>query len=166
MINAALTFDDVLLKPQRSEVTPSEINVATHLTKNIKLSIPFVSSPMDKVTESKMAIALARLGGIGIIHRNLSIEEQAKKVKEVKRAENYIIQHPITISPDSALRDMVEMVKVHKIAGLPVVSQDNILQGIITRRDLYAATSLNQKVSDVMTPRNKLITAFPGVSII
>lgn len=164
-MNISLTFDDVLLKPQKSEVMPSEISVRTNLTKNIQLATPILSSPMDKVTKAEMAVALARLGGIGIIHRNLSIEEQVEEIKKVKRAESYIIQNPVTISPDQTLKEMVEIVKLHKVSGLPVVDNDNTLEGIITRRDLYAATSLNQKVSEVMTGREKLVTAFPGVSL-
>ena len=135
-IRQGLTFDDVLLVPQESEVLPGEVSLKTHLTKNIVLNIPIVSAAMDTVTESKLAIALAREGGLGFIHKNMSIEEQANEVDLVKRNESGMITNPITLKPNQTVKEAYDIIVKFKIGGLPVVDNDNKLVGIITSRDL------------------------------
>src|SRR5262245_24347931 len=130
----ALTFDDVLLVPAKSDVLPSEVNVTTQLTKNIKLNIPILSSAMDTVTESRMAIALAQHGGLGVIHRNLSVEDQAAEVDKVKRSESGMIVDPVTIGPDARISDALELMSRYKISGVPI-TQNHKLVGILTNRD-------------------------------
>ncbi|GAA1801904.1 IMP dehydrogenase [Nesterenkonia flava] len=161
-----LTYDDVLLLPGETDVIPSEADTTTRLTKNITLASPVVSAAMDTVTEAPMAVALARLGGIGIIHRNLSIEEQAKQVDQVKRSESGMITDPVTISPEASIEELDRLCAHYRISGLPVVDESNTLLGIITNRDIrfipgeeYATT----KVADKMT-RQPLITAKEGIS--
>ncbi len=156
-IRTGLTFDDVLLVPQKSEVLPSGVSLRTHLTKNIELNIPIVSAAMDTVTESKMAIAIAREGGLGFIHKNMSIEEQAAEVDLVKRYESGMIANPITLKESSTLLDCDAILKKYRISGLPVVDDDNKLVGIITNRDLKYLTPDDTKVRDVMT-KNHLVT--------
>lgn len=158
-----LTFDDVLLIPQSSEVTPAEVNLKTNLTKNITLNIPILSAAMDTVTESEMAIALAREGGIGFIHKNMTIERQAEEVSKVKRSESGMITNPITLDINSNLREANELMKKYKISGLPVINDNNELLGIITNRDLKYRENLDLKVVDVMT-KDKLITAKVGIT--
>ena len=135
-IRTGLTFDDVLLVPSESTILPSQICLKTRLTPNIDLNIPIVSAAMDTVTESDMAIAIAREGGIGFIHKNMSIEEQAAEVEVVKRYENGMIANPITLTPDNTLMDMEAILHKYRISGLPVVDKDNKLVGIITNRDI------------------------------
>ena len=149
-----LIFDDVLLLPQKSKVTPSDIDLTTNLTKNIKLNIPVLSAAMDTVTESKMAIAVAREGGIGFIHKNMSIERQAEQVDIVKRNESGIITNPITLSPDQTTRDAELILKTYKISGLPVVDENKKLLGIITNRDLKYLKTDETPVTKVMTKDN------------
>ena len=156
-IRTGLTFDDVLLVPQKSEVLPSGVSLRTHLTKNIELNIPIVSAAMDTVTESKMAIAIAREGGLGFIHKNMSIEEQAAEVDLVKRYESGMIANPITLKESSTLLDCDAILKKYRISGLPVVDDDNKLVGIITNRDLKYLTPDDTKVRDVMT-KDHLVT--------
>ena len=134
----AITFDDVLLEPQYSEVVPSETNVETKLTRNITLNIPFMSAPMDTVTESKMAIALAREGGVGVIHKNLTIDRQAEEVAQVKRSANGVIRNPATVYVDATVDDVRKVMKDHNVSGVPVVEPDGRLAGIVTRRDCRA----------------------------
>ena len=153
-IRTGLTFDDVLLVPQKSEVLPSGVSLRTHLTKRIELNIPIVSAAMDTVTESKMAIAIAREGGLGFIHKNMSIEEQAAEVDLVKRYESGMIANPITLKESSTLLDCDAILKKYRISGLPVVDDDNKLVGIITNRDLKYLTPDETKVRDVMTKDN------------
>lgn len=153
-IRTGLTFDDVLLVPQKSEVLPSGVSLRTHLTKRIELNIPIVSAAMDTVTESKMAIAIAREGGLGFIHKNMSIEEQAAEVDLVKRYESGMIANPITQKESSTLLDCDAILKKYRISGLPVVDDDNKLVGIITNRDLKYLTPDETKVRDVMTKDN------------
>jgi len=154
----AFTFDDVLLVPQYSDILPHEISLQTKIAQNISLNIPLLSAAMDTVTEAEFAIALAREGGIGIIHKNMSIEEQAAQVKKVKKFETGIIEHPITVSPKTSVKNLIELSKKHAISGVPVV-ENNQLVGIVTHRDIRFETNLDQPVSQVMTKKNDLITA-------
>jgi len=153
-----LTFDDVLLVPDYSEVLPRAVNLSTHFTRNIELKIPFVSAAMDTVTESKLAIAIAREGGIGVIHKNMSIAEQAKQVQIVKRAENGMIYDPICIRIGSTVRQCVKLMAEYHIGGIPVVDDKNFLIGIVTNRDLRFERDMNKLVDEVMT-KDGLVTA-------
>jgi len=153
-----LTFDDVLLLPGKSEVLPRNTNVSTYLTKKIKLNIPLMSAGMDTVTESRMAIAMAREGGIGIIHKNMSIERQALEVDRVKRSEHGIITDPFFLSRDHIIADALELMERYRISGVPIVDEENKLVGILTNRDIRFEKDITQKIDDVMTKEN-LITA-------
>ena len=153
-----LTFDDVLLIPAYSEVTPRDVNLSTRFSRNIELKIPVVSAAMDTVTESKLAIAIAREGGIGVIHKNMSIEEQAKQVQIVKRAENGMIYDPITIQSGSTVRQALNLMSEYRIGGIPVVDQNRLLIGIVTNRDLRFEKDMNRLVDEVMTKKENLIT--------
>lgn len=153
-----LTFDDVLLVPQYSEVLPRNVDVSTYFSKNIKLNIPIVSAAMDTVTEARLAIAMAREGGIGVIHKNMSIEEQAKQVRAVKRAESGMIHDPITIKKDNTVADALNLMKENKIGGIPVVDSEFYLIGIVTNRDLRFERNLQRKISEVMTSENIVTT--------
>ena len=164
IIAEAITFDDVLLVPQKSSVLPRDVSLKTKLTKNITLNIPFISSAMDTVTEARLAIALAREGGLGILHKNMTIEAQAEEVDKVKRYEHGMITNPITLSTNSYIKDANIIMKKYKISGLPVVSEDGTLIGIITNRDLKYRKDESAKVYDVMT-RENLITASVGITI-
>ena len=163
-MQTGLTFDDVLLVPQYSEILPSEVNISTFLTKNIKLNVPIVSAAMDTVTESAMAIAMAREGGLGFIHKNMSIENQAAEVDKVKRHENGMILNPVTVSKEDTLIDVEKICQRYHISGLPVVDSDRHLVGMITRRDIKYLTIDSTKVEAVMTKDN-LITAQVGTSL-
>ncbi|MCO6496044.1 MAG: IMP dehydrogenase [Chitinophagaceae bacterium] len=163
-LEEALTFDDVLLVPGYSEVLPRDVNISTKLTRNITLNIPFLSAAMDTVTESQLAIALAREGGIGILHKNMSIEEQAGQVRKVKRSESGMIMDPITLSLDATLRDALRMMEENKIGGIPIVDAAGYLKGILTNRDLRFETNLKRKVTELMTSEN-LITAPEGTDL-
>ncbi|SHE52255.1 inosine-5'-monophosphate dehydrogenase [Marinitoga hydrogenitolerans DSM 16785] len=165
MFRETLTFDDVLLLPKYSEVTPSLIKTNSLLVKNIYLNTPFLSAAMDTVTESSMAKAMAHLGGIGIIHKNLSIEEQAHEIEKVKKSENGIIYDPVTISPDTTIFKAEAIMHDYKIGGLPVVNEDNKLLGILTNRDMRFEKDSNKKAKDLMTPFKKLIVASPHITI-
>ena len=158
-----LTFDDVLLKPQFSEVLPSETNIESKLTNNITLKTPFISAAMDTVTESQMAISMARLGGIGVIHKNLSIRKQSNEVDKVKRSESGMILDPITISPNKRIKDALEIMEEYKISGVPVVDKKKLV-GILTNRDIRFEENLSLKVSERMTSKN-LITVKKGTSL-
>ncbi len=157
IIQEALTFDDVLLVPAHSTVLPREVALKTKLTKEISLNIPLISAAMDTVTESRLAIAIAQEGGIGIIHKNMTAEEQASEVRHVKKYESGVIKDPITVSPDISVRDVMELTRANNISGVPVVN-GNDLVGIVTSRDLRFETRLDEKVSSVMTPKKRLIT--------
>lgn len=163
-IESAITFDDVLLIPQHSDITPDRADVRTRLTRNISLNIPLVSAPMDTVTESRLAIALAEEGGIGIIHRNLSIEDQCREVRKVKRSESGIILDPVTLRPDQPVRDAQEVMTLHNVSGVPITTDDGILAGILTRRDLKFLQALDLRIGDVMT-KDHLVTAPPATSL-
>ncbi len=162
-INIALTFDDVLLKPLYSEVLPKEVDLSIQLTQNIKLNIPFLSAAMDTVTESEMAIALARQGGMGVIHKNLSINQQALEVDKVKRSESGMILDPITISPNMTIKDALKIMSSYKISGLPVVDGKKLV-GILTNRDIRFEENYDLKVNDCMTSDN-LITVPKGTTL-
>lgn len=159
-----LTFDDVLVVPRYSEVLPRDVNTSVQLTRSLRLNIPIMSAAMDTVTESGMAIAMAREGGIGIIHKNMTIARQAEEVKKVKRSESGMIMEPVTLAADAVLREAVNLMRDHKIGGIPVVNENNQLVGIITNRDLRFEKDLDKKVSDVMT-RENLITAALGTDL-
>ncbi|HTE24912.1 IMP dehydrogenase [Flavitalea sp.] len=159
-----LTFDDVLLVPAYSQVLPREVNIRSQLTKDITLNIPMLSSAMDTVTEAKLAIALAREGGIGILHKNMSIEQQAEQVRKVKRSESGMILDPITLHEESVLADALKLMKDNKIGGIPIVNDQNQLVGILTNRDMRFETDMSKKVKSVMTSTN-LITAPEGTDL-
>lgn len=152
-----LTFDDVLLQPAYSEVLPSEVNIQTNLTKNIRLNVPMLSAAMDTVTEASLAIALAREGGIGILHKNMPVEKQAEQVRKVKRSESGLILDPITLSEEATVSDALRLMKENKIGGIPVVNQKRKLVGIITNRDLRFEENMKRKVAEVMTKDNLII---------
>ncbi len=154
-----LTFDDVLLIPSYSEVLPKEVSLKTRFSRNIILNLPFVSAAMDTVTEAKMAISIAREGGIGVIHKNMTIEEQAKQVASVKRAENGMINAPVIITPDKTVGDALRMMAEYKIGGIPVVNERNILIGIVTNRDLRFEKDFSKKIDLVMTRENLITTS-------
>ena len=162
-LREALTFDDVLLVPAESEVIPKDTDVRTQLTQNIRLAIPIVSSAMDTVTEAATAICMAREGGIGVIHKNMPISEQALEVQKVKKAETGVVLNPVTIGPDQKLAQALELMKRHDISGLPVVAADGRAVGIITNRDVRFERNLEQSVSAMMT--RKLITVAEGTSL-
>ena len=154
-----LTFDDVLLIPAYSEVLPNSVDLTTKFSRNINLNVPLVSAAMDTVTEAQLAIAIAREGGIGVIHKNMSIEEQARQVHMVKRAENGMIYDPVTISRGLTVSDALNMMKEYKIGGIPVVDNDGFLVGIVTNRDLRFEKNLNRPVDEVMTKDNLITTS-------
>ncbi|MCL2063279.1 MAG: IMP dehydrogenase [Candidatus Cloacimonetes bacterium] len=158
------TFDDLFLVPSKSEILPSDVSIQTNLTQKIKLNIPILSAAMDTVTEESMAIAMAREGGIGIIHKNLSISEQAEQVANVKRYESGVIKNPYFLCPDETIAEAIRKKEFYNIGGFPVV-KDKKLVGILTNRDLRFETNLSKKVSDLMTPKDKLITAKPDIEI-
>ncbi len=164
MIPEGLTFDDVLLVPARSEVLPRTVDVSSHFTRDIILKTPIVSAAMDTVTEAELAIAMARAGGIGVIHKNMTIEEQVKQVRRVKRAENGMIYDPITIHPHATVGDALKMMAHHHIGGIPVTDENNFLIGIVTNRDLRFEDDMKRPISEVMTAEG-LVTAPKGISL-
>ncbi len=153
----ALTFDDVLLLPAYSNVMPRDVNLTTKLTRNININIPLLSAAMDTVTESRLAIAMAKEGGLGILHKNMTIEEQANEVRKVKKFESGVVRDPITISSTATIGEVVELTRANNISGVPVVDGDNLV-GIVTSRDLRFETHFDNPVSSVMTPKEKLVT--------
>ena len=163
-IEEALTFDDVLLVPAKSSVLPREVDLTTFLTPDIKLNIPIVSAAMDTVTESDLAIALAREGGIGILHKNMSVEKQCEEVDRVKRSESGMIQNPVTLSPDKKIGDALDLMKKYSISGIPIVDNSKKLVGILTNRDLRFEPNVKLKVADLMTHDN-LVTAPVGTTL-
>ena len=164
ILKEGLTFDDVLLVPQRSEVLPKDVCTQTQLTKSIKLNIPLMSAGMDTVTESKMAISMARQGGIGIIHKNMSIEAQALEVDKVKRSESGVIVDPFFLTKDHTIQDADDIMARYKISGVPIVDDNNKLIGIITNRDIKFEADFTKKIEDVMTKEN-LVTAREGINL-
>lgn len=159
----ALTFDDVLLVPAHSTILPKEASLKTQLSREISLNIPILSAAMDTVTESRLAIALAQQGGIGIIHKNISTSRQATEVRKVKKYESGIVQDPITVTPSTSLRDVLALTQKYHISGLPVVDSEDLV-GIVTNRDLRFETDLDKPVANVMTPKDRLITVREGAS--
>ncbi|MEO1576119.1 MAG: IMP dehydrogenase, partial [Pseudomonadota bacterium] len=153
----ALTFDDVLLTPAYSNVLPRDVDLATRVTRGIQLNLPLVSAAMDTVTEARLAIALAQEGGMGIVHKNLTVAEQAREVAIVKKYESGVITSPITVSPDKTIRDVIELTRANNISGVPVVDGRETV-GIVTRRDLRFETQLDAPVTSVMTPKERLVT--------
>jgi len=164
VIQKALTFDDVLLIPAHSSVLPRDVSLQTKLTRNITLNIPLVSAAMDTVTEARLAIALAQEGGIGIIHKNLTPQQQAAEVAKVKRFESGILKDPITIPPTMTVREVLTLTRTHKFSGLPVVDGGKVI-GIVTNRDTRFETNLDQPVSAIMTPQSRLVTVKEGTSL-
>ncbi|MGL5642828.1 MAG: IMP dehydrogenase [Paraclostridium sp.] len=165
ILKEGLTFDDVLLVPQKSEVLPKDVSTQTQLTKTIKLNIPLMSAGMDTVTDSKMAISMARQGGIGIIHKNMSIEEQALEVDKVKRSESGVIVDTFFLSKDHTIQDADDIMARYKISGVPIVDDNNKLIGIITNRDIKFEADFTKKVDEVMTKEN-LVTAREGINLV
>lgn len=159
----ALTFDDVLLLPGYSEVTAKDVSLVTKLTRNISLNLPLVSAAMDTVTESRLAIALAQEGGIGIVHKNLTIQEQAEQVRRVKKFESGVVKDPITIDHTATIAELIELTRANGISGVPVM-KDGDLAGIVTRRDLRFETDTSQSIAAIMTPRAQLVTVKEGAS--
>lgn len=163
IIEEALTFDDVLLVPGYSEVIPKDVSLKTQLTKNIQLNIPLLSAAMDTVTEHRLAIAMAQEGGIGIIHKSMSIEQQAAQVRAVKKFEAGVVKDPITIRSDATIRDLIALNRTHNFSGFPVLEDGNLV-GIVTGRDVRFQPNLDTKVSSIMTPKEKLVTVKEGFS--
>ncbi len=164
IVREGLTFDDVLLIPGKSDVLPQEVNTSTQLTQKIRLNIPLVSAAMDTVTESRLAVALAQEGGIGIVHSNLSIEDQAGEVEKVKRSESGMIVDPVTLHPDALIEEALEIMTKYRISGVPIVDGQQRLVGILTNRDLRFEKNVNRKVTDVMTSKG-LVTAPLGIQL-
>ncbi len=163
-VGEGLTFDDVLLIPAYSQVLPREVDTSTQLTRNIRINVPIVSAAMDTVTDFRLAIAIARQGGLGIIHKNMSIAEQAEQVRQVKRSESGMILDPVTLAPDALLGDALNIMKRHKIGGIPIVNKGGFLVGILTNRDLRFETELNKPITEIMTTE-RLITAPQGTTL-
>lgn len=163
IVQEALTFDDVLLIPGYSEVLPKDVSLKTKITKDIELNIPLTSSAMDTVTEHRMAIALAQEGGIGIVHKNLTIEEQAREVRRVKKFESGIVRDLVTINPEASVQELMDLTAANSISSVPVV-QGTDLVGIVTSRDVRFVKDFDKKVSDIMTPKDRLVTALEGAS--
>ncbi len=164
IIQKALTFDDILLVPAYSNVLPRDVSLRTQLTRNISLNLPILSAAMDTVTESRLAIALAQEGGIGIVHKNMTAAAQAAKIAKVKRFESGVVKDPITITPDMSVRDVLGLTRQHKISGLPVVQGKHVV-GIVTNRDVRFESNLDQPISSIMTPRERLITVKESASL-
>ncbi len=163
IVTEALTFDDVLLVPAKSEILPKDVHTTTKLTSKITLNIPLVSAAMDSVTEAKLAIAMAQEGGIGFIHKNMTIEQQAAEVDKVKRSESGMIVDPFTIEPYKTVQDALDLMKKYKISGVPVINGGKLV-GILTNRDLRFVENFTAKVSDYMTSKN-LVTVPEGTSL-
>ena len=164
LLGKALTFDDVLLVPAFSRVLPRDTSLATSLSRNIRLNVPLVSAAMDTVTESRLAIALAQEGGIGIVHKNMSARQQAAEVARVKRYESGVLRDPITVTPDQTVRQVIELSKQHGVSGFPVLKGKTVV-GIVTHRDVRFETRLDAPVKDIMTPRDKLISVREGATL-
>ena len=161
IVHEALTFDDVLLEPAYSEILPREVSLQTHLTRQLRLNIPIVSAAMDTVTEARLAITLAQEGGIGIIHKNMPPQEQARQVRHVKKFESGVISDPITVTPDTTIREVMDLTRAKNISGVPVVQGEDLV-GIVTHRDLRFETQREAPVSAVMTPKDRLVTVKEG----
>lgn len=164
LVQDALTFDDVLLLPAESSVLPKDVDLKTHLTRDFFLNIPLLSAAMDTVTEARLAIGMAQEGGLGIIHKNMTIEEQAAEVRKVKKFESGVVKDPVTIFPQATIRQVLEIIKIHNFHALPVVEKNQELVGIVTSRDLRFETNLDQPVSNIMTPKERLVTVKEATS--
>ncbi|MBT8204385.1 MAG: IMP dehydrogenase, partial [Eudoraea sp.] len=164
IVGEGLTYDDVLLVPAYSEILPREVNITSRFSRNIKLNVPVVSAAMDTVTESKMAIAMAREGGIGVLHKNMTIEDQAMKVRKVKRAESGMIMDPVTLPLSAIVMDAKESMREHSIGGIPIVDENHKLAGIVTNRDLRFERNNKRPITEVMTSEN-LVTVSEGTSM-
>lgn len=164
ILQKALTFDDVLLVPAYSQILPRDVSLRTRLTRSIHLNIPVLSAAMDTVTEARMAIAIAQEGGMGIVHKNLSIRQQAAEVSKVKRYEAGVVKEPVTIRPDMTVLDVLQLTRQHKFSGLPVVDEAGRVVGIVTNRDIRFETKLDQPISSIMTPKERLVTVKEGAS--
>lgn len=162
LVQEALTFDDVLLLPAESAVLPKDVDLKTKLTREITLNIPLLSAAMDTVTESRLAIAMAQEGGLGIIHKNMTIEQQANEVRRVKKFESGVVKDPITVSPHTTVRQVLDIIRSYNFHALPVVEDNQQLVGIVTSRDLRFETNLDQPVANIMTPKERLVTAKEG----
>lgn len=165
LLKEGLSFDDVLLVPMETEVTPTEVDPRATIARDIELRVPILSSPMDRVTEARMAIAIAREGGIGIIHRNMSIERQAQEVDKVKRSEHGIIVDPISLPPDKTIRDALALMERYHISGVPITENGGTLVGILTNRDIRFETNYDRPISQLMTRKEKLVTAGLGTTL-
>ena len=164
IVGEGLTYDDVLLIPAYSEILPRDVSIKSKFTKNISLNVPISSAAMDTVTESKMAIAMAREGGIGVLHKNMTIEQQAIKVRKVKRAESGMIIDPVTLPMDAIVRDAKNSMKEHSIGGIPIIDEDGYLKGIVTNRDLRFEKEDNRPITEIMTSEG-LVTTAEGTSL-
>lgn len=164
ILQKALTFDDVLLVPAYSQILPRDVSLRTRLTRSIHLNIPVLSAAMDTVTEARMAIAIAQEGGMGIVHKNLSIRQQAAEVSKVKRYEAGVVKEPVTIRPEMTVLDVLQLTRQHKFSGLPVVDEAGRVVGIVTNRDIRFETKLDQPISSIMTPKERLVTVKEGAS--
>src|SRR5687767_9770820 len=166
-IETALTFDDVLLLPRHSTILPSQVDISSRLTRRLRLNVPILSAAMDTVTENRLAIAMAQQGGMGVIHKNLSVEEQASEVDRVKRSESGMIVNPITLSPDRRIHEALELMQKYRISGVPITedgSKEGRLVGILTNRDLRFETNVNRTIDDVMT-KSPLFTVPVGTTL-
>lgn len=163
-VGEGLTFDDILLLPGKSDVLPNETSVKTKLTNKIELNIPLMSAGMDTVTESSMAIAMAREGGIGIIHKNMSIADQATEVEKVKRSEHGVITDPFSLYKTNTIQDASDLMSEYKINGVPIIKEDGTLEGILTNRDIRFETNYNRKIEEIMTSED-LITGKEGITL-
>ena len=161
IIEEALTFDDVLLVPAHSTMMPRDVDLSTHVTRDIQLNIPLLSAAMDTVTEGRLAVALAQEGGLGIVHKNLTPAEQAEQVKMVKKYESGVIKDPVQVTPDKTIREVIALREHYHISGVPVVEGEDLV-GLVTSRDLRFEPNLDQPVSAVMTPKEKLVTVKEG----
>jgi IMP dehydrogenase len=162
-LREGVTFDDVLLIPAKSEVLPSQVDVSTSLTPHIRMSIPLISAAMDTVTEARLAIALAQEGGVGIVHRNMSINHQVAEVDKVKRSESGMIVDPITMGPDQSVREALDIMEKYRISGIPITKTGRLV-GILTNRDLRFETNLEKRVSELMT-KDHLVTVAEGTTL-
>ena len=164
MAQEALTFDDVLLVPGFSDVLPKDVSLKTRLTRNLSLNIPLLSAAMDTVTEARLAIAMAQEGGIGIIHKNMTMTQQAAEVRKVKKHESVIVKDPVTVSPKAKLEDLLAMARENGFSGFPVVEGETLV-GIVTERDMRFQPNHGDSVADIMTPRERLITVKEGTDL-
>ncbi|KRG63997.1 inosine-5-monophosphate dehydrogenase [Stenotrophomonas humi] len=160
----ALTYDDVSLVPAHSIILPKDVDLGTRLTRDLRLKLPIISAAMDTVTEARLAIAMAQLGGIGILHKNLTVEQQAAEVAKVKKFESGVIRDPITVGPETTIRDVLALTQAHNISGVPVVGSDGMLAGIVTHRDMRFETELDDPVRHIMTKKDRLITVKEGAA--